>query len=133
MSLAPKVIGSGLPLSVRPMLREWYRRTSGAPNIPSPRPRGGPKLKLLAASRKNSRLLREEEREAGQVHPLLVHLHLGKVGVVGQLRGQVGVDLDLEVLDAEIGGALRQWQLSLGQRVVAAAEIGFQTEGARSA
>ena len=47
-------------------------------------------------------LLREEEREAGQVHLPLVHLHLREVGVQGEVGGQVLGDA---VLDVDAGRA----------------------------
>ena len=52
-------------------------------------------------------LLGKEEAEAGQVHLLLVHLHLREVGVVGEVGREVRCDADLHV-EAEIAVAFRR-------------------------
>ena len=51
-------------------------------------------------------LLREEQVESGEVDLLVVHLHLGEVGVVGQIEVQAGGDADLGV-QAEVVLLLR--------------------------
>ena len=50
-------------------------------------------------------LLREQQVESRQVDLLLVHLHLGEVGVVGEVERHARGDADLAV-DAEIAGAV---------------------------
>ena len=49
-------------------------------------------------------LLREEQVEAGEVHLLLVHLDLGEVGVVGEVRGEAPGDAVFQV-DAHLAVA----------------------------
>ena len=46
-------------------------------------------------------LLREEQVEAGEVHLLLVHLDLGEVGVVGEVRGEAPGNAVLQI-DADL-------------------------------
>src|SRR6185503_12644927 len=50
-------------------------------------------------------LLREEQVEAGEVHLLLVDLHLREVGVVGEVGGEVGGQSVFDVA-ADIAGEI---------------------------
>jgi hypothetical protein len=81
-------------------------RTSTANASPTDRPqrgvaRAGPaaqrEVKNAAAFQKELALLGKEQIKAGEIDLLFVHLNLGKVGVVRQIRGQISRNAVLDV------------------------------------
>ena len=80
--------------SVAPAEHALPAQAAGGPEAPAREREDAP------AFEEELPLLRKEEVEAGQVHLLLVHLHLCEVGVVGEVGGQVLGEAVLEV-DAE--------------------------------
>ena len=85
-SRAPPTIPTGCP-AFRPIRRLKKRSTS----------LGRPELEGGGVLEEEGPLFGEEEREAGQVDLLVVRLHLGEVGVRGQVHGEVRGDAPLHV------------------------------------
>ena len=98
------MIGIGVPVSDKPMRRLKNRSVCTGVDVNE---LPVPIVKKFEFSRKKSRFSGIEQAEAGQVHLLLVDLHLREVGVEGDVHVEAGGDavarIETDVAD-RIGG-----------------------------
>ena len=88
-------------------------------------------IELVRPFQEELPVLGKEQWKARQVDTLLVVLNLGKIGIDREVCRQVGGNLDLEVLDAELAATVGQRRIGRVERRVAAGQVGLEPVATR--